>query len=95
MSVKPSFNLAPSSQPAIEGEDVIMGCGAVASPAPIIRWTFKGGNVTVNHGVIGWNLTLYSVQNNEHYEGEYACVATNLVASVISPPAVLSIHSKV
>lgn len=93
-SIKPSFNLAPSSQSVIEGEDVIMGCGAIASPAPIIHWTFNGGNVTVNHDVIGWNLTLYSVKNNAHYEGEYACVASNFLDSVISPPAVLSIHAR-
>ena len=58
------------------GESISLLCTAEANPAPQVSW--EGPNGTVSGSGSGL-LTLTSVQPNA--DGEYSCVATNVVGS--------------
>ena len=96
----PGFTNHPENTVKIEGETAIFNCAVDGNPEPSIDWTKN--NVTVNitadpdlsqsnSGKVHI-LTIQNVHRSD--EGQYRCVANNIIGSATSEAGSLSVHCK-
>ena len=76
LSVLPEFVKRPKDQIVLKGQNATFPCRASGVPEPTISWLFSGGDLA-NFTREGDNLRLLLVKNNEEYEGNYTCKASN------------------
>ena len=75
--VRPEFDSSPESQIILAGSNTTFPCNATGVPNPTVTWTFRGGALTQQHRTTPNSLTLFLIQNDESYEGNYTCSASN------------------
>ena len=68
----------------LEAEDVILPCNVTGIPNPSISWRFDGGIRPPSRQEKDGSLIVYSVGNNQTYEGLYTCQATNIAGTLTS-----------
>ena len=68
----------------LQGEDVILPCTVTGIPKPSISWRFDGGIRPPSTQDENGSLTVYSVRNNQTYEGLYTCQASNIAGTLTS-----------
>ncbi|MEI8088084.1 MAG: immunoglobulin domain-containing protein [Opitutaceae bacterium] len=88
VNVPPVITAQPSSQTVSVGANVTFSLSATGSPSPVLQWKKNG---LIISGQTNTTLTLTNIQTSD--QGSYTCVATNLVGSVTSSTASLSINS--
>ena len=87
--VPPSITEQPRPFGALTiGQFYFISCAATGSPAPTYTW-WKDGEVIPG----ATNTTLYFNALTRDDEGTYTCVATNLVHSVRSMPAIVKVET--
>ena len=97
-TVQPEFSQPPQNQVVNEGLNVVFTCDANGNPAPTFSWTIDGSaeNITANPRISltgdSKQLTITSV--NRRDSGEYGCVASNIVETVNSTAASLTVQCK-
>ena len=87
--VPPNITQQPRPYGALTvGQFYFISCAATGSPAPTYTW-WKDGEVIPG----ATNTTLYFNELRREDEGIYTCVATNLVHSVRSMPAIVKVET--
>ena len=81
--VFPELNVKPGHQIALVDSNVTFSCNASGVPAPVITWSFDGGHLR-NSMATSSTLTVFRVQNNDSFEGNYTCTASNRAGSSAS-----------
>ena len=95
---QPEFSQHPQNQIVNEGFNVVFTCDANGNPPPTFSWTIDGSavNTTANPRISltanGKQLTITSVNRTD--SGEYRCVASNIVETVNSTAASLTVQCK-
>ena len=95
---QPEFSQHPENQIANEGLNVVFTCDANGNPPPTFSWTIDGSavNTTANPRISltanGKQLTITSVNRTD--SGDYRCVASNIVETVNSTAASLTVQCK-
>ena len=80
------------------GETALLQCGVPKGyPEPIVRWRKDNEDLEIELNrrlrvVDGGNLMIADVQKYD--EGEYQCIASNIVGTRKSPIASLTVHGK-
>jgi Leucine-rich repeat (LRR) protein len=82
----PTIILQPTSRTNVAGTDATFSVAGTGTPAPGYQWQFNGANI--NSGTAA-NLLVSSVQAGNG--GNYTAIVTNLVGSVTSSVAVLTV----
>ncbi|XP_065828718.1 neogenin-like isoform X2 [Oscarella lobularis] len=84
----PRFLIVPQSM--LSRDRVSLSCSAVGLPSPRLYWIRESRSGGIREKInINGNLTIESLKPSD--EGAYYCVAENLVTSIRSAPAVISI----
>ncbi|HEY4302665.1 MAG TPA: immunoglobulin domain-containing protein [Candidatus Didemnitutus sp.] len=86
-NVAPVISTPPASQAVTAGQSVTFSVAASGTPAPTYQWQFNGKNIS---GATNATYTIASAQAAN--AGTYAVVATNVVASVTSAAATLTVN---
>ena len=95
---QPEFSQPPQNQMVNEGLNVAFTCDANGNPPPTFSWTIDGSavNTTANPRISltadRKQLTITSVNRTD--SGEYRCVANNIVKTVNSTAALLTVQCK-
>ena len=95
---QPEFSQPPQNQIVNEGLNVAFTCDANGNPPPTFSWTIDGSavNTTANPRISltadRKQLTITSVNRTD--SGEYRCVASNIVKTVTSAAASLTVQCK-
>ena len=95
---QPEFSQPPQNQVVNEGLNVVFTCDANGNPPPTFSWTIDGSavNTTANPRISltgdSKQLTITSVNRTD--SGEYRCVASNIVETVNSTAASLTVQCK-
>jgi hypothetical protein len=93
--VYPVVLTGPRNPTVLKGEDVRFDCKVDGRPNPSTSWLFKNQNISTNHSVLSnGSLLLYSVYNNDSYEGEYSCYAENEAGQSEKSNGYLTVHGK-
>jgi hypothetical protein len=93
--VYPAVLTGPKNQTVLQGENVRFDCEVDGRPNPSTSWLFKNQNISTNHSVLSNDsLLLYSVQNNDLWEGEYSCYAENEAGQSEKSKGYLTVHGK-
>ena len=82
----PSITFQPVSRTNVAGTDASFSVAATGTPVPGYQWRFNGANIS---GATDANLLLSNVQAGN--AGNYSVVVTNLVGSVTSSVAILTV----
>lgn len=83
----PSISTHPSNETIIEGNPVTLSVLATGNPAPDYQW--KKNNVNIP----GANSNTYQISSSDRNDaGSYTVVVSNVVSSITSNVAVLTIH---
>ena len=75
-SVLPEFIKRPKHQIVLRGQNATFQCRPSGVPEPTVSWFFSGGHLA-DHVMNDGDLTLLLTKNNEQYEGNYTCIASN------------------
>ena len=94
---QPEFSQHPQNLIVNEGLNVTFTCDANGNPPPTFSWTIDGSAVNTANPRIsltanGKQLTITSVNRTD--SGEYRCVASNIVETVNSTAASLTVQCK-
>ena len=85
----------PTQKTVLQHNDVRFDCEVDGRPKPSTLWLFKNQSVSTSHSVLSnGSLLLYSVQNNDLYEGEYSCFAENEAGRSEKSRRYLTVHGK-
>ena len=88
----------PVAGPKTEGDDVILSCDVVGNPAPTILWTRDGSPVDssdssrITFSADKKQFTIRDVNRTDN--GEYRCVANNILGNATSNGAILDVQCK-
>ncbi len=88
LGVIPSIITQPASQTVPAGSNVTFTATTTGTPPLSYQWRWNGTNIA---GATGTSLTLSNIQPTQ--TGSYSVMVTNLVGSVISSNAMLTINS--
>lgn len=84
----PSYVQEPLSQTVVVGSNVTFSVVVEGVPTPALRWTWNGTNIA------GAITSVYSITNVQlSHAGNYAVIATNVMDTVASQTAVLTVHA--
>lgn len=92
---QPEIALNPLNATKVEGENITWSCNATGNPEPIISWIFYGSNIntTYNPRIVfskgRQEMTITSIIRTDN--GEYQCMASNMLGNVSSRVATLDI----
>ena len=95
---QPEISEHPQNQIVLEGFNVSFLCNASGNPTPTFSWTINGSpvNATVDSRISfsadNKELTITTVKRTDG--GEYKCLASNSVNTVISTAASLIVQCK-
>ena len=95
---QPEISEHPQNQIVLEGLNVSFLCNASGNPTPTFSWTINGSpvNATVDSRISfsadNKELTITTVKRTDG--GEYKCLASNSVNTVISTAASLIVQCK-
>jgi hypothetical protein len=93
--VYPIVLTEPTHQTVLQNHSVRFDCEVDGRPKPSTSWLFKNQSVSTRHSVMSnGSLLLYSVQNNDLYEGEYSCFAENEAGQSERSGRNLTVHGK-
>ncbi|RMX58472.1 hypothetical protein pdam_00022152, partial [Pocillopora damicornis] len=92
---QPEIALNPLNATKVEGENITWSCNATGNPEPIISWIFCGSNIntTYNPRIVfskgRQEMTITSIIRTDN--GEYQCMASNMLGNVSSRVATLDV----
>ena len=79
----------------LQGKDARFDCQVDGRPIPTTSWLFKNQSITTSHSMLAnGSLLLYSVQNNDSYEGFYSCFAENEAGRSQESMRYLTVHGE-
>ena len=96
--VTPEITTHPQNGTKTEGENVTLFCNASGNPLPELSWTLHGSPIsTIANPRISLSsdkkeLTIMNVSRLDN--GEYRCVANNIVGNAASNAATLKVQCK-
>lgn len=96
--LRDEFRFEPQDVRVAQGDVALLECaGPKGTPEPLIWWKKNGQKLETEHSkrirfVDGSNLAIQDVRQSD--EGEYQCVAKNVVGSRESRVAFLQVHGK-
>lgn len=96
--LRDEFRLEPQNTRVAQGEIVLLECaGPKGTPEPLIWWKKNGQKLEIEHSkririVDGGNLAIQDARQSD--EGEYQCVAKNVVGVRESKTVTLNVNGK-
>ena len=93
--VYPIVLTGPKNVTVVHHKNVRFDCKVDGRPKPSTLWEFNNQPILTNHSVLfDGSLLLYSVQNNDLYEGEYSCYAKSEAGQSEKSKSNLTVHGK-
>lgn len=96
--LRDEFRLEPQNTHVAQGDIAMLECaGPKGTPEPLISWKKNGQKLEIEHSkririVDGGNLAIQDSRQSD--EGQYQCIAKNVVGIRESKIAFLNIHGK-
>lgn len=96
--LRDEFRLEPQNTRVAQGEIVLLECaGPKGTPEPLIWWKKNGQKLEIEHSkririVDGGNLAIQDARQSD--EGQYQCVAKNVVGVRESKTVALSVNGR-
>ena len=79
----------------LQGKDARFDCQVDGRPFPTTSWSFKNTSISTSHSMLAnGSLLLYSVRNNDSYEGAYSCFAENEAGRSEESTRYLTVHGE-
>lgn len=94
--LRDEFRLEPQNTRVAQGDTALLECASPkGQPEPIVFWKKNGQKLDIEHSkririVDGGNLAIQDARQGD--EGQYQCIAKNIVGIRESAPAFLKVH---